>query len=202
MLDFAEEIVLLQLDYAETRPIDLPLSAFEIVIAGAAVMELALRNRLDADLDRFFLIDQTPTGDAILDDALLLLDRAGAEFGPRTALECTSDHADAYRQMALQGLIAKGIIVERESGRYAIIDHREERELKDRLRQELLTDEIPDPNNVMLICLVEAAGLIGQVLTADEVARTRARVEQISRLDLIGHAIAWAVADMRFIVRH
>lgn len=201
MLDFAEEIVLLQLDYAGGRSIELPSSSFEVVVAGATLMELALRNRMDADLDRFFLIDLTPTGDVILDDALQQLELAGAEFSAMTALQCTTDHADFYRRTALQGLIAKGIIRE-EGGRYSIIDEREQRELKARLRQELMSDEIPDPTNVMLLCLVEAAGLLGLVLTPDELAKSHDRVEQLNRIDIIAHAVAWAVADMRSIVRH
>ena len=45
MLGFVEEIVLLQLDDRRGRFIDLPLSAADVVLAGAALMELALRNK-------------------------------------------------------------------------------------------------------------------------------------------------------------
>ena len=42
MLHFVEEIVLLQLDDTHGRFVDLPLSAGNVVLAGAALMELAL----------------------------------------------------------------------------------------------------------------------------------------------------------------
>ena len=70
------------------------------------------------------------------------------------------------------------------------------------LRQVLLTDEIPDPRDVVLICLIDACGLLGLVMTPDEIAVTKTRVEQLSRLDLIGQAVTKAVAEIRFIVRH
>jgi len=66
----------------------------------------------------------------------------------------------------------------------------------------LLTDEIPDPRDVVLICLIDACGLLDLVLTPDEIAVTKARVEQLSRLDLIGQAVTKAVAEIRFIVKN
>ena len=72
MLGFVEEIVLLQLD-ERGRLIELPLSAADVVLAGAALMELALRNKVDTDVNRFFVVDREPTGDEILDDALAAL---------------------------------------------------------------------------------------------------------------------------------
>ena len=86
--------------------------------------------------------------------------------------------------------------------RYPVVDDREQREVKARLRQVLLTDEIPDPRDVVLICLIDACNLLGLVLTSDEIGKTQARVEQLSRMDLIGQAVTKAVAEIRFIVRH
>jgi golgi phosphoprotein 3 len=66
----------------------------------------------------------------------------------------------------------------------------------------LLTDELPDPRDVVLLCLIDACNLLDLVLTPDEIAGTKARVEQLSRLDLIGQAVTKAVGEIRFIVRH
>ena len=222
MLGFVEEIVLLQLDDTRGGLAELPLSAADIVLAGAAVMELALLNRIDSDLQHLFVVDPSPTGDAMLDDVLARLAPDGAEDGAKdgaelnaelnatAAVERITGQADAYRREALQRLVAKGILRE-ENGRhfwvfrtrrYPVIDDREQREVKARLRQLLLTDEIPDPHDVVLICLIEACDLLGLVLSADEIARTKTRVEQLGRLDLIGQAVTRAVAEIRFIIRH
>ena len=40
------------------------------------------------------------------------------------------------------------------------------------------------------------------MLTADEIKHTAARVEQLSKMDLIGQAVTRAVAEIRFIVKH
>lgn len=210
MLGFVEEIVLLQLDDSQGKFVALPLSAADVVLAGAALMELALANRVDCDLEQLILVDPKPTGDDILDDALRQLGEAGGNFSAAAALERISVNGEKYQAMALQRLLAKGILRE-ENGRflwvfytrrYPVVDDTEQREVRARLRQLVLTDEIPDPRDVVLICLIEACGLLGLVLSPAEIANTKARVEQLSRLDLIGQAVTKAVAEIRFIVKH
>ena len=210
MLGFVEEIVLLQLDDSQGKFVNLPLSAADVVLAGAALMELAIDNRIDSDLEHLILVDTTPTGDDILDDVLRQLVEAGTELGAGAVLERISVNGEKYQEMALKRLLAKGILRE-ENGRflwvfhtrrYPVVDDSEQREVRARLRQLVLTDEIPDPRDVVLICLIDACGLLGLVLSPDEIAATTTRVEQLSRLDLIGQAVTKAVAEIRFIVRH
>jgi golgi phosphoprotein 3 len=180
------------------------------VLAGAALMELALDNRVDCDLEQLILVDPTPTGDDILDDVLVQLGQAGAGLSPAAALERITLNAEQYQETALKRLVAKGILREDDgrflwvfhTRRYPVVDDREQREVKARLRQVLLTDEIPDPRDVVLICLIDACGLLDLVLTRDEIAVTKTRVEQLSRLDLIGQAVTKAVAEIRFIVKN
>ncbi len=211
MLGFVEEIVLLQLDETQGGLADLPQAAAEIVLAGAAVMELALLNRVDSDLERLFVVDVAATGDEMLDDVLAqLADGDAGDLTARSAIERITANVETYRQLALRRLVAKGILRE-ENGRhfwvfrtrrYPVLDDREQREVRARLRQVLLSDEIPDPRDVVLICLIDACDLLGLVLSADEIAATKARVEQLGQLDLIGQAVTRAVAEIRFLIRH
>ena len=210
MLGFVEEIVLLQLDDTRGSLAELPQSAADVVLAGAAVMDLALLNRVDSDLERLVVADRRPTGDDILDEVLGQLAAAGTELTARAAIELVTLNSRKYQDRALKRLVEKGIL--REEGgrflwvfntrRYPVVDDREQREVKARLRQLVLSDEIPDPRDVVLLCLIDACNLLGLVLSADEIAATKARVEQLSRLDLIGQAVTKAVSEIRFIVMH
>jgi golgi phosphoprotein 3 len=209
MLGFVEEIVLLQLD-ERGRLIELPLSAADVVLAGAALMELALRNKVDTDLNRFFVTDREPTGDEILDDALGALTQAGSDVTTSAAIERITLNTRRYRDIALKRLIEKGVLREEEgrflwvfhTRRYPVIDDTEQREVRARLRQLILTDEIPDPRDVVLLCLIDACGLLGLVLSLDEIALRRTRIEQLTRLDLIGQAMTKAVGEIRFIIQY
>jgi Golgi phosphoprotein 3 len=210
MLGFVEEIVLLLLDDSEGQIVELPVSAAHVVIAGAALMELALRNRIDTDVKTLIVVNRAATGDDILDDALAHLTEFGGEFNIRAALYGIAVRSEGYRQKALKRLIEHGILRD-QNGRflwvsptrqYPVIDDREQREVRARLRQILLTDEIPDPRDVVLLCLVEASHLLGLVLSPDEKTQTAARIQQLTRLDLIGQAVHRAVGDIRSTVQH
>ena len=80
------------------------------MIAGAALMELALRNRVDADLERLIVVDASPTGDDILDDALARLVASGDELTSSGAVELVTLNARKYQEKALERLVAKGVL--------------------------------------------------------------------------------------------
>jgi golgi phosphoprotein 3 len=215
MLSFVEEIVLFQLD-EKGRQAEFPAQVADVVLAGAAMMDLALLKRMDTDLNRLFVDDPRSTGDDILDHALSVLVEAGRNSRISSAIERlnlkTSDaikgialHAPRYRDIALQRLVEKGIVrkeADQSFRQYQIIDDSEQREVRARLRLVILADEIPDPRDVVLICLIDACGLLGHVLTIDEIASRRQRIEHLTRLDLIGQAVTKAVSEIRFILQH
>ncbi len=210
MLSFVEEIVLLQLDDDRGNLAELPLSAADVVLAGAALMDLALHNRIDTDLERLTIVDAPRIGDDILDDALASLVSTGTELTTSAAIERVAMDCRRYRETALKRLVDKGILRENagrflwvfHTRRYPVVDDREPREVRTRLRQILLTDELPDPRDVVLLSLIEACDLLHLVLSPDEIAASKERVEQLSRLDLIGQAMTKAVGEIRFIIRH
>ena len=49
-----------------------------------------------------------------------------------------------------------------------------------------LTDTIPDPRDIVIVALADGCGLIGHILSADELAGAVARIELVRQLDLIG----------------
>jgi len=209
MLSFPEEIVLLLLDEARGEFIPLPESVFAIVMSGAALMDLALHNRIDTDLEKMMVVDRTPLGDDILDDVLAGLGKAKAKLDVTDALYDVAVAAEEYRARALNRLIAHGVLNE-ENGRflwvfrtrrYPVIDNTEQQEVRARLRQVVLTDEIPDPRDVVLICLVDACALLGFLLSEEELDAATPRVEQLRKMDLIGQAVTRAASETEAIIK-
>ena len=209
MLSFPEEIVLLLLDETHGDFVPLPESVFAIVMSGAALMDLALHNRIDTDLEKMMVVDRTPVGDDILDDVLAGLGKKSATLDIVDALYDVAVNAEQYRTRALKRLIARGILKE-ENGRYLwvfrtrrypVIDDSEQQEVRARLRQLLLTDEIPDPRDVVLVCLIDACALAGFVLSAAELDSAAPRVEQLRKMDLIGQAVTKAASETEAIIK-
>ena len=203
MLRFAEEIVLLMLRDDDGKFEPVPIMSMQHALAAAVLMDLALENRIDTDPENLVLIDSTPVGDSLLDPTLEQI-AAGEQHDARYWVEHTARQGDEIRDQALARLIERGILEQHEerfmwvfrSRRYPIIDGTEEREVKLRILGVLLSDEIPDPRDIVIICLADACGLLRMLLPKRELEAVRDRIEQVRKLDLIGQAMAQAIHDI------
>lgn len=207
MVGLAEEITLLLLRDEGGAFVRVPTWSLRYSIAGAVLMELADANRIDTDLEHLFLVDDTPTGDELLDPTLAAVAAAESQ-NTRFWIEHVAERADGIREAALAGLVAKGILEERDervlglfkTRRYPAAEGSVRQAVKLRLMEVLLSDDIPDPRDVMLICLADACGIFRVLLSGKELASLVPRIEQVSRLDLIGQAMSRAIDDVRMAV--
>ncbi len=203
MLRFAEEIVLLMLRDDDGKFEPVPVTSMQHALAAAVLMDLALEDRIDTDPENLVLIDSTPVGDSLLDPTLEQI-AAGEQHDARHWVEQTARQADDIRGQALARLIERGILEQHDerflwvfrSRRYPIVDGKEEREVKLRILGVLLSDEIPDPRDIVIICLADACGLLRLLLPKRELESVRDRIEQVRKLDLIGQAMAQAIRDV------
>ena len=69
------------------------------------------------------------------------------------------------------------------SRRYPMIDGEAEREVKLRIMEVLFSDEIPDPRDIMIICLVDACGIFKELLSRRQLGQVAPRIEQVRKLD-------------------
>ena len=174
-------------------------------LGGGVLMDLALENRIDTDLDNLILVDDTPLGDSLLDPTLADIAAAEDKRDARFWVERTAGRADEIREEALSRLVHSGILEVQEdrflwvfrSRRYPIVDGKAEREVKLRIMEVLFSDEIPDPRDVVIICLADACALFRQLLSKQELERASKRIEQVTRLDLIGQAMSQAIRDIQ-----
>lgn len=207
MVGLVEEITLLLLRDEGGAFVRVPTWSLRYSIAGAVLMELADANRIDTDLEHLFLVDATPTGDELLDPTLAAI-VAGERQNARFWIEHVAERADGIRAAALGGLVAKGILEERDervlwvfkTRRYPAAEGGVRQAVKLRLMEVLLSDDIPDPRDVMLICLADACGIFRVLLSGKELANLVPRIEQVTRLDLIGRTMVRAIDDVRMAV--
>jgi golgi phosphoprotein 3 len=208
MLTLAEEVLLLLHDEQRGRFFDVPDMLLHTALAGSALMELALLGRIDTDLAELTLIDPTPTGEPVLDGPLARI--AAVPGGHSTAdwLDQLRAQGPEIRAAAIARLIERGILRSQngrvlwvfESRRYPLVDGRQQQEVKLRIAQLLLSDDIPDPRDTMIVALAEACGLLRRVFSDEELRRSRDRIRQIVRLDLIGRTVSTAVEDLQALV--
>ena len=201
MLTIAEEILLLLLDdeTGEIEPVGT--NVLNILLSGAVLMDLALQGRIDSDLEKLFVVDATATGEDMLDSALAEIGAADETQNSRYWVVKLSDRGGEFESAAFDRLVARGIIEVVDSKflwvfgvrRYPVIDDHEEREVKLRILDVLLSDKIPDPRDVALICLMDAGAVFDVILSERELERAAGRIAQVRKLDLIGQAMSEAI---------
>ena len=204
MLRFAEEIMLLLLDDEGGDFLHVSDWSLRCALAGAVLMDLALENRIDTDLKQLVLVDATPVGDDLLDPTLARIAAADETRDAAHWVHQTARQSDEIRDRALARLTEHGILERRDesflwvfkSRRYPAVDGKADREVKLRIMGVLFSDEIPDPRDIVIVCLAEACGIFQALLSTRELATASARIEQVRKLDLIGQAISQAVWDI------
>ena len=204
MLRFPEEIILLLLDDEGGNFVRVPEWSMQCALAGAVLMDLALENRIDTDPNQLILVDSTPVGDDLLDPTLARIAEATEAHDTRFWIQDTAQRAHQIRERVLERLVNHGILHVRDdsflwvfqSRRYPVVDGKADREVKLRILEVLFSDEIPDPRDIVIVCLAEACGIFRELLSRRELEHATARIEQVRKLDLIGQAVSQAVWDI------
>jgi anti-anti-sigma factor len=200
-LNLAEEVFLLALDDRHGLIKSKLIPVLDCALAGALLMELALCERIDTDATTLKLSSRATTGDALLDEVLREIQ---AQPGPQPTsfwLEKLADPARHLQDRALAGLLQKGILKQEnrrllwvfEVRRYPVVDDREVKEVRTRLRELIMGTDIPEPRDVVLLNLGTACRLLDDLLTPREYEQVQARITALARLDLIGQEMASSI---------
>ncbi len=204
MLSFAEEIMLLLLEDEDGRFVHAPDHYLRCVLSGAVLMDLALKGKIDTDLNSLIIIDPEPTGDGLLDPILERLTKEGEKHDAQYWVEHCQGLSGDIREEALDRLCAKGILRQEDdrflwvfkSRRYPVVDGQVDREVKLRIMSILFSDEIPDPRDIAIIGLMDAGGLFKYLLSERELKGVAERIEMIRNMDLIGQAVTMSVREI------
>ena len=175
-------------------------------VVGSALAELSLQGRIDTDMEALILLDQTPTGDPCLDPTLQAVAGEPRRRNAQYWVERLAPHAEAIIDMTLDRLV-KLDILQHHDGDFWSLSQTTWRSgfqagsevgtavefVKTRISRAIFSDEIPDPRDIIIICLIDTCDVLRFIFELDE--ESEARVEQVTRMDLIGRSIAEAVHE-------
>ncbi len=201
-LTIPEEILLLSID--ESGGISSESKTIDVVLASAILMDLAIRKRIDTDLNYLIHVDGTPTSDAILDDALTFLFDNKDQKAPVFWITQLGLRADGYKEDLLASLVLKRVLkVENKkilwmfaSRKYPVIGNKELKEVKTRVRELIFSKELPDLHDMAIVSLASYGGLLEFLFSPEEIDQYKTRIEQIAKMDLIGQAIGKALHEL------
>jgi golgi phosphoprotein 3 len=199
-LTFTEEIALLALDDQTGNWLELPPDALNYGFAGAIIADLCFAGRVDTDAKALTVINPKPTGNELLDTWLQKISQFPKTLSVAGWLEELALDGDKLREAAIQRLIGRGILRLEEkrvlwvfaSRRYPTLDGHERMEVRSRMRQLILGDDLPDPWDATLIGLLCGCTLQEQLFAGPEFADRGERLKKLSKLDPLGRDVNWA----------
>ena len=198
----AEELFLLLLDDASGRPY-IGEAKFDTVLAGAIVLELTQRRRLDLSGQgetvkpgRLVVRDISPTGDASLDRVLGRLAERRSEKPP----DAIAGLSEQMHRVVLLRLCERGVLRQDSrrilrifpTTRWPTVDPRPEQAVREALREVLIDRRAPEAREVGLISLLLAVDLVPPVLPIGEdisVAELRRRSATIAAGEFVGETV-------------
>ncbi|MDR3703561.1 MAG: GPP34 family phosphoprotein [Candidatus Sulfopaludibacter sp.] len=204
MLTMLEEVVLLAVDEhtGDLRSAREFSTAYALV--GAVFFDLALARRIDTDTEAIQIVDRSPTGNATLDSVL-----AGMAARPDlTTVREWIEHLFHLRAdlegEALASLTAQGILRHEKSKRlwivdierFPLIDNVRQRDVRQRLRETIMRDGIPDTRDIMLVSIAEPCGLLPYVLSDSQLGARRQRIQMLCNLETISRKVTAAITGL------
>ena len=209
MLSMLQEVVLLAVDEKTGGLRSTREFATAYALVGAVFFDLALARKIDTDTEEIRIVDTTPTGDATLDRVL-----AGMAGEPnlttvREWLEEIFLRKDDLEGEALQSLIAEGILRHEKSKllwiidveRFPLVNNKPQQHVKLRLAQTILSDDIPETRDIMLVSIAEPCGLLQYVLSESELAARHARIQMLCNMETISRKVSDAIVSLEISLR-
>jgi MFS transporter, MHS family, proline/betaine transporter len=193
-----EEFLLLTLEDEGGQFARVPETSLSCGLAGAALIDLEIRGKIETDSDELRVTDSGSTGSQMLDKILADIVREEKRLHPREWIARLMPEALDLRNEALKTLCERGILLQEEhlflwvlkERRYPV-EHGEERmECKRRVLELLFNEELPGHHDAALVALADACGMFHHILKRHTLAEATPRIGQLRSLDLIGAAIA------------
>ena len=172
---------------------------------GAVLAELSLMSRVDTDMESLFLVDQTETGDPALDSILREIAGEPVQRNTQYWVERLAPRAESIVDSTLDRLVDLKILEHHDGEFWTLARTAWQTELfnnsaegtavqfvKTRINKAIFNNEIPDPRDVIIICLINKCDVFRFMFQLDD--ETEERIEFICKMDLIGRSIAAAVS--------
>ena len=209
MLTFVEETCLLLLDEKTGEFLPIHPNILECALVGAVLVDLAFAYRIDTDPKTLTVTDRTPTGETVLDGILSKIADHPETTGTATWFETLSaGEAAGLQKQALHRVVERGVLQRQEKksfsgrrrNRYSTVQREAAREIKERMRRLVLSDEIRDPRDTALLCLVDACNILPDIFPGDELLGAGERIKQLREMDSLGRDVVAAVTEIERVI--
>ena len=204
-----EEFLLLALEDEGGQFSRIPETSLHCGLAGAALMDLEIRGKIETSLECLWVADAGPTGSVMLDQLLADIAAEPERLHPKVWIARLMPRAMHLRSEALGRLCERGILAQEdhlflwvlEERRYPVAHGEERIECKRRVMGHLFDEGEPDHHDVALVALADACGMFKHILSPTTLEEASSRIGQLRGLDRIGAEIARTAQAMNKEIR-
>ena len=174
-------------------------------VVGSVLAELSLMSRIDTDMASLYVVDAAPTGNAILDPILVEIAAEPVHRDAQYWIERLAPRAESIVDQTLDRLVDLQILQHHDGDFWTLsptvwrtdllngaTEGTAAQFVKARISNVIFNNDIPDPRDVIIICLVDTCDVFRFMFQLDDAAEERIRF--ICNMDAIGRSIARAVA--------
>ena len=198
-LGLTEELILLLLNEETGYFHQVHGWALNCAVVGAVLAELCLLERIDTDMESLLLVSRTETGDPTLDSILRQIADEPTQHNAQYWIERLASQAEAVVASTLDRLVDLGILKHHDGDFWTLasvqygssLEGTPNEFIKTRIGKFIYSSVIPDPRDMIIICLVNSCDVLRFIFELDDEAEER--IKFICKMDLIGRSIAAAV---------
>ena len=200
-LGLLDEFMLMLLNEQSGYFHQIPGREMNCTVIGAALAELSLLSRIDTDMESLLILDPTETGSPSLDPILKEIVDEPVQHNAQYWIEKLIHHAELITDLTLENLVNLGILKHHDGDFWTLASAKSYASdsdnetagqfIRTRIGKVIFSDDIPDPQDIIIICLIETCDIFRFIFELDEKAEER--IKLICKMDLIGRSIADAV---------
>ena len=204
MLSYAEQLFLLTVDPVSGRLFPIPEQVLHLSLAGAFLFDASFNNLINDDWEQLEVLKTSGIKNRALEEALHCLQIFERSIPINQAVAIVAAHGATLSRLVWNSLQEQGMLIPKKQ---SVFNSKAKQtlsspnmplvvEIHKKIRDTILTDEIPDFQMPPLVCLIEAGGLTKYILKAEETNRFKKRITWLSGMESLGREIIRSVHDL------
>ena len=179
-------------------------NAYAYALAGALIMELALRGRIDLNAKKVLIKDRTKTNDNVIDRYFDIILKSTKEKSLKSWIQQIGNKASKIKLDTVDKLIENRILSKKEHkflwvftyNNYPMENPRPENKLRKRLYDVVVNGHRPEIKDIMLLNLIQSCGLGVEVFGKAQAKTFKKKIETINQYDHMAGAISKSVKEI------
>lgn len=204
MLTLPEKLMLLALDDEKGTVVFSASTALPYGLAGSLLIELQLNGKINLSNGKVEVVDETGTGDELLDQAINLIKSSKKKKDVKYWVQKVQSGIKDLEPIIVEGLISKGILRSEKhkilwvfpTERFPLSNVSSEQEIRNRIFQVVMLKNNPSDEDIALLSLVNACDLYHEVFAKEHRKTAKKRVKEIISEEKVGQAVSSVVAEI------